>query len=300
MAFGVPAVEAARTSRSFSTLLTDQLRVLLEQGSVRSGAIGVMLVVASFFSLLPTPQEIDSGWMFMVPVAVAAVAGGLREGLLVAFAAAALCALYATAAAGALDENLVAGVVAARFALYGITAAVLGAFADTHYAVQSKFRELAAKDPLTNVANVAGFYQELNRLQARPERFALLVVDVDDLKSLNDRYGHQVGSAAIQTLANVLRRVVRSSDCVARFGGDEFVVILRDIDRIGAQIVINRINDILKQETLPRAPDGVLSASIGVAMWGEDGTSSEELLSAADSAMYADKRARKSATLALH
>jgi diguanylate cyclase (GGDEF)-like protein len=287
------ALTSGQASRRLYSLITEQVRVLLEQRSVRLATIGFMLVVASALSLIPTPVGVDSSWMFIVPVAIASIASGLKEGLLTALAASVLCALYATARTGGLDATLVFSIVMARFILYGMTAAVLGAFAEAHHSVQSSLRQLASIDPLTKVSNVARFYDELGMLEALSSDFAVLLVDLDDLKALNDRHGHQAGSAAIQAVANNLRRVVRGSDCVARYGGDEFVVILKDADRAGAQIVVNRMREMLAAEKIIYAPGVSLSVSVGVAMFGEDGTTSEQLLASADGAMYRDKRARK-------
>jgi diguanylate cyclase (GGDEF)-like protein len=291
------AVEGASARRAFKTLITEQVRPLLEQRALRLSVIGMLLVVASAFSLVPAPSEVDSGWLFIVPVAIAAIAAGLKEGLYVALISSGLFSFFAVISNGRIDESLVLPIFMARFALYGVTAAVLGSFAEAHYAVQSSLRALASTDPLTKVSNVTLFYEELGLLESRESDFAVLVVDVDDLKGLNDRYGHQAGSAAIQSVARTLRRVVRGSDCVARFGGDEFVVILTDADRAGAQIVINRMREMLAAETVPGTPGVTVKVSVGVALHGQDGTSSEELLGAADRAMYADKRAHKVAGL---
>lgn len=292
---GVPVKTTLKPGRAISSFLTEQLRPLLEQRSLRIGAIGVMLVAASLVTLVPTPGVVDSGWMFIVPVAISAIAGGLKEGLVVALAASGLCALYTVARTGVFDESLVLSVVAARFALYGITASVLGAFAEAHYAVQSNLRTLAATDPLTKVANISRFYEELGLLEQAMSDFAVVLIDVDELKAVNDRHGHMVGSAAIQAVANALRKVVRGTDCVARYGGDEFVVILRGADQAGARIVVNRLEEVLAAEVLPGAPDERVKVSTGVALYGEDGITAEELLRAADKAMYSNKRARKSA-----
>lgn len=280
--------------RMLSSFVTEQVRVLLEERSLRLGVVGFLLVVASLFSLIPTPIGVDPGWMFIVPVAIASTAAGLKEGLLTAFAASMLVALYTTASAGAFEPAVVSSVILARFVLYGLTSAFLGAFAEAHYSVQSGLRQLASIDPLTKVSNVARFYEEMGLLEGHATDFAVLVVDMDDLKTLNDRHGHQAGSLAIQTVANSLRRVVRGSDCVARFGGDEFVVVLKHADRAGAQVVINRLRQILGEQEVPGAPGVVLTVSVGVALAGEDGTTSEELLAAADAAMYAEKRTHKS------
>jgi diguanylate cyclase (GGDEF)-like protein len=291
---GVMLGQGAESSRiPLRQLLTEQLRVMLEQRNVRLGVTGVMLLFASLFSLIPTPVGVDSGWMFIVPVAVSAIAAGLKEGLLVAMSASALSAAFTSVGSGAFDGAVLMTVFAARFALYGITSAVLGAFAEAHYSVQSDFRELASLDPLTKVANVAHFYRELGKLEQNPVDFTVLVVDLDELKGINDRYGHQTGSAAIQTVAEVLRRVVRGSDVLARYGGDEFVVILRDADEAGARIVINRIREMLDGEILPGTLQHKVSVSIGWAIFGEDGKTSEDLLEAADARMYRDKQVRK-------
>lgn len=280
------------------SLISDQLRVVLEHRSTRFALVGFLLVLASLSTLIPTPEGVTLAWMFIVPVAISAVAGGLKEGASVAFISALISALYATAAVGRIDLALVGSVLLGNLVLYGIVAGVLGAFAEAHQSVQTHLRTLASLDPLTKVSNVARFYDEMGLMEAQQESFAVLLVDVDDLKVLNDRYGHQTGSLAIRTVADALRKVVRTSDCVARFGGDEFVMILKDADRAGAQVVVNRLRSVLSEETLPGAPDVDVTVSVGVAMFGEDGTNSEELLAHADEAMYQDKRERKAKALA--
>lgn len=285
--------EAPPARRLLSSFVTEQVRVILEERSTRLGVVGVLLVVASLTSLLPTPIGVDPAWMFIVPVAIASIAAGLREGMITALAASTLVAFYTGASTGEFDPSVAAGVILARFALYGLTAAFLGAFAEAHYAVQSGLRDLASIDPLTKLSNVGRFYEEMRALEQGSVDHAVLVVDMDDLKTVNDSYGHQAGSLAIQTVANSLRRVVRGTDCVARFGGDEFVVILKHADRPGAQIVGNRLRQVLAEEVLACSPDVSIEVSIGIAIAGEDGSTPEELLAAADVAMYSDKRARK-------
>lgn len=279
--------------RSLRHIIVEQLRVMLEERSTRFAVVGALLLVASLSTLIPAPKGIDLAWMFIVPVAVSAIAGGLREGLTIALLSAAISGLYATAARGEVDPELIANLTIGRLMLYGITAGVLGAFAEAHHSLQAHLRQLASLDPLTKLSNVARFYEELGIMETGSADFAVMLVDVDDLKVLNDRYGHQAGSAAIKHVANALRRVVRGSDCVARFGGDEFVVILKDADRAGAQIVINRLREVIAEEHFTAAPDHALTVSVGVAMFDEDGTTSEELLEAADHGMYTDKRTRK-------
>jgi diguanylate cyclase (GGDEF) domain len=279
--------------RRSQRILTESLRIVLEQRAVRFFVVGILIALASLFSLVDTPIEVDSGWLFVIPVAISSIAAGLKEGLVVSLGAAAMAALFDVSHAETASWALVITVFAARFALYGITAGVLGAFAEAHYAVQTSFKRLARLDPLTKVANITTFYEEIDVLEKAGAPFAVMMIDVDDLKLLNDRYGHQAGSAAIQTVANVLRRATRGTDSVARYGGDEFALILRQTDRTGCQIVLNRIRSTLLSEGIPSVPGARLFVSAGVALVGEDGSTSEELLATADAAMYVDKALRK-------
>jgi diguanylate cyclase (GGDEF)-like protein len=279
--------------RDLKALVTDQLSNVLEQRSLRLAILGMLLVAASLLALVPTPMGVDTGWMFLVPVAIAALATGFKEGMFVAALASVLSALFTTMVAGEVSQTLVVGVAVARFIVYGSTAGILGAFAEAHQAVQSKFRRLASIDPLTKVSNVTALRDEAAKLELSSAPFSVLVIDVDHLKVLNDTHGHMAGSEAIQLVANKLRGVVRGSDHVARYGGDEFVVILNEANRGGAQTVIRRLRELLTEEELSAAPGAHVQVSAGVAVFGVDGTNFEELLLSADIAMYSDKRARK-------
>ena len=293
--------EVSRPNRAFGALVTERLRLLLERRAIRLSVVGALLIAASAYGLIfpasatcGDSQCFDPNWVFIIPVAVAAIAAGLREGLSVALISVGLIGAFASAkAGGASEQTALATLLMQWFALFGLVAAVLGAFAEAHYAVQSSLRHLATTDPLTKVSNIERFYHELAQLQTTGMRYVVMVLDLDDLKALNDSHGHQAGSAAIQMVANVLRGVVRGTDTIARYGGDEFVVILREADRTGAQIVANRIREMIAKERLPQAPDVVMNISIGVAVHQEDGATSDELLAAADSAMYEDKRSHK-------
>lgn len=288
-----PGGDDSPARSALGTLVTQQVRVLLEQRAVRIAVIGVFLAGASAFTYLPSSDAGTSEWLFIIPVAIASIAAGLKEGLITALVAAVMAGIFAVDDIEAIDfSTILLAVFSARVALFGIIAAVLGTFAEAHYSVQDHLRQLALLDPLTKVSNVERFHHEIRMLDAASVPYAVLITDLDDLKGLNDRFGHQAGSAAIQSTANVLRRVVRTTDLVARYGGDEFVVILREADRVGAQIVMNRVRKMLAEESLPGAPGEVLKVSMGVAISGEDGDSPEELIRNADEAMYADKRSR--------
>jgi diguanylate cyclase (GGDEF)-like protein len=160
--------------------------------------------------------------------------------------------------------------------------------------VEAELRRLAATDPLTGLANYGKFVDalalEIKRSERTERPFALIFVDVDDLKLLNDRQGHIVGNQALCKVANVIRASCRSIDTVARFGGDEFTLILPDAEEEAAVRVADRI----AKQLASRADGPHVSVSIGVAVYPRHGETSESLLSAADSGLYQVKtRCRK-------
>jgi len=182
--------------------------------------------------------------------------------------------------------------VASRFAFYGPLAILAGILIEAHFSEHAHLREVAGIDALTQVANVGRLYDELFELESKGTPFALIIFDMDDLKTINDTYGHSTGSEAIVAVARALRSAVRATDCVARYGGDEFAVVLRDSDREGALKIIQRFGEALVEESRGLEPN--LSVSAGMALYGVDGTTPEELLNAADAAMYSRKRNSRS------
>ena len=153
-------------------------------------------------------------------------------------------------------------------------------------------RSLAVSDPVTGLGNYRRLVDSLEREIKRAERtgrpFAFVLFDLDDLKKINDMHGHLIGTRALCRFADILRLHSRSIDTVARYGGDEFAVILPETDRRGGSQVSARIRSVL-------AADGeqpMVSVSFGVAMWPNDGRTTEELFHAADNALYEMKRGR--------
>ncbi|MGA7624248.1 MAG: GGDEF domain-containing protein [Candidatus Acidiferrales bacterium] len=155
--------------------------------------------------------------------------------------------------------------------------------------LEDHLRQQAAKDPLTGLANYRHLVEtldiEIKRSERTAREFALLFLDLDGLKKINDRFGHLVGSQALCRLADVLCICSRDIDTAARFGGDEFALILPETGAVPASLVARRIRDNLTRDGgTPK-----LSVSIGVAVYPKDGKKIDSLLGAADLAVYAIK-----------
>ena len=150
---------------------------------------------------------------------------------------------------------------------------------------------MARTDPLTGVANRRAFEQALEqRLDAESvEPFAVLMLDVDGLKQVNDARGHAAGDAVLKRVATVLSSQLRPADLVTRWGGDEFVLLMPGMDQVGAMSLARRIGGTLLGGDDPR---GGISVSIGTAAFPADGHTADGLLAAADRSMYVDKRQR--------
>jgi len=158
--------------------------------------------------------------------------------------------------------------------------------------LESRLREQAASDPLTGLANVRHLVDVLDSELKRSERtgreFALLFLDLDGLKFINDQFGHLVGSQALCRLADVLSSSCRASDTSGRYDGDEFALILPETGAQEANKVARRIREgVANDDNGPR-----LSVSIGVAVYPQNGNSIQSLICEADSKLYSMKRQR--------
>jgi diguanylate cyclase (GGDEF)-like protein len=157
---------------------------------------------------------------------------------------------------------------------------------------------LSTIDPLTALFNRGFFFAALEREIARSARsgrgFCLLMMDLDELKALNDRLGHFHGDRVLRAVGEVVMAGVRRIDTAARYGGDEFVVLLPETDPTGAYVVAEKIRLGVQDLQLGVQDDAVRpSLSIGVVSYPDDGTTADELMISADGAMYRSKRAGK-------
>ena len=198
------------------------------------------------------------------------------------------------------QDRLVGVIVTVKVGLHQYTSdhlrllAILANQAAVSIANARLFESLAVSattDSLTGLANRRAFEDRLReRLTApEPDPFSVLMLDVDGLKRVNDAGGHRTGDAVLRRVAQVLRDSLRKEDLVSRWGGDEFLILMPGIDRVGAVSLARRISGTLLSPVDALSP---ISVSIGTAACPGDGRSAEELLAAADREMYAEKRQR--------
>jgi diguanylate cyclase (GGDEF)-like protein/PAS domain S-box-containing protein len=158
-------------------------------------------------------------------------------------------------------------------------------------AAEERLRHIADHDGLTGLYNRRRFEQELDRHIVHGRRYgmdgALLVIDLDRFKKVNDGHGHRAGDRVLAAVAAVLRKRLRESDILARFGGDEFAVLMPHGGAAEAAGLANLVVNAVRREVT--TPAGSLDASVGYALFEDATLSSSEVLSRADDAMYADK-----------
>ncbi|PKM43276.1 MAG: hypothetical protein CVV05_15630 [Gammaproteobacteria bacterium HGW-Gammaproteobacteria-1] len=171
------------------------------------------------------------------------------------------------------------------------------------YKYTKELEYYATRDPLTHLYNQRAFWElmeyEMERSQRKDERLGLLMIDLDNFKGVNDTYGHAFGDAFLQSFAELLKQVFRQGDVVARYGGDEFVVLLTDTPENQAWTAAQRLVEQSSQLTLT-APDGKpvrVTVSVGIALCPEHATAARDLFLVADNLMYRAKSEGKNRAL---
>ena len=161
-----------------------------------------------------------------------------------------------------------------------------------HMADQLKAR--ARTDELTNLPNFRAFREridiEIERAGRYPERFGILILDLDHFKKYNDTHGHLAGNDALQRVASVIRDALRTVDFPARYGGEEFAVIVPQIDDAALTAIAERIRESVERMPAPQGGSRV-TVSIGAAIFPDDGDAVDVLFRAADERLYAAKHA---------
>jgi diguanylate cyclase (GGDEF)-like protein/PAS domain S-box-containing protein len=168
--------------------------------------------------------------------------------------------------------------------------------------LEEQLRHLADHDPLTGLRNRRLFEHDLQLQVARSQRYgeqaAVMMVDLDAFKAINDLYGHKVGDDMLKAIATALTRRLRETDLVARLGGDEFAVLLPHADESSTSLVADGLVRVISACSIDLGDTVVHPAgSVGVAMINQKTRSAEQVLIDADRAMYTAKRAKTTATL---
>jgi diguanylate cyclase (GGDEF)-like protein len=253
-------------------------RVLARTGAVCVAAAAVVLVAGP-----------ASGSWLCLPLALAACAGTqtARAGL-----AATAAVLAADLVATLAFANTGGGAPPALLAVVGLASAgVLAAIRERLVRERDALRSYALTDPLTEIANrrslLARAEYEVERHRRARRSFALVILDLDGFKRLNDRFGHPAGDSLLCDVADALERAMRAQDTVARFGGDEFCVLAPETDADGIERLASRIADAVHGVTVGLE---TVHASLGVALFPFDGSAAPELLDAADQRLLDAKR----------
>ncbi|MCF8107286.1 MAG: GGDEF domain-containing protein [Desulfohalobiaceae bacterium] len=204
------------------------------------------------------------------------------------------------------DSILQAKLTAERNIFIGklsLLAAIFVLFQLTFAYLFRRTEQMASLDSLTELPNRKAFYEHFKRITGKQNerqgsrKLALLFIDVDDFKAVNDKYGHNAGDEVLREVARVLKRTLRKKDMVIRAGGDEFLVLLAgDISPDDVETVVSKINEAL---TTPLSIDGKtikIDVSIGVSLYPDNAETLQEMTAQADAAMYLAKKSTSGST----
>ncbi|HMA51451.1 MAG TPA: GGDEF domain-containing protein [Magnetospirillaceae bacterium] len=209
--------------------------------------------------------------------------------------------LACSAAAFLLSERMLEAGVLRDAAVLAVSGFVLFGLVSLEFKrrdrTEQALRVQATHDSLTGLVNRAHFEESLQRASARAARgghhFGVAYIDLNDFKQVNDRHGHHVGDLLLQDVARRISSVVRAGDCAARFGGDEFVILVDDRKESSAYRLAERLREVFAIPFEAGSLNLAVTASIGVAFYPEHGRQGVNLLQAADKAMYVAKRGRR-------
>ncbi len=271
--------------RAIDRILTRQARALIV---VEALVLAVLIGVVDWL----TGPELSSSVFYLVPISIAAWYASRRAGTLLAVVSAIVWLVADLQAGHAYSRPaIVVWNMAVRASLFLVLAATLHALREA----LERERKLARTDPLTGVANGRAFHETAAREHARARRYrhgyALAFIDLDDFKSVNDRYGHAMGDEVLRAVGDALSRRLRGTDTAARLGGDEFVVLLPETDAEGTRTAIAAIQEELVSAM--RSVSAGVTFSIGVATASAAPEDFETLLRRADTLVYAAKERGK-------
>jgi diguanylate cyclase (GGDEF)-like protein len=237
--------------------------------------------------------------LYLLPIILSAFTLG-RLVTLLQVAAIAACHLLLAAATSAVDVISLsyASQAVGQLAPFLLVAYLTTTLSADITEARERIESLAQTDALTGLYNLRMFNEVWQRAHDAGQRdrgmYALLMIDMDKLKDINDAFGHEAGNSAITLVAQCLQRSIRNTDYAARFGGDEFAVLLPGASPEVADAVVKRVRHNVYKTTLDLRSRMIrCSVSIGVVNYPKDARDMRELLSIADRKMYRDKELRR-------
>jgi len=261
----------------------------LRRRRVAFTALLILIVIAIGYVDYITGPDIGLSLFYLGPIVAGAWVAGHRASILVALTAAVSWFLADYLLRVSLLLSLWNGLT--RLVIYVGQGYLVAALRE------DRIREgiLARTDSVTHLPNSRSFRESVKSAIGSGRAVALMYIDLDNFKRVNDLFGHAAGDAVLQAVADELRKAVRPSDVVARVGGDEFAILLHDIEPVVCELIAGRINE--GMGVIARKYGGTdFGASVGVATSDSGDISAEQLLKLADDAMYEAKLRQKGTT----
>jgi diguanylate cyclase (GGDEF)-like protein len=233
--------------------------------------------------------------LFTAAVALSAFYGGLGPAIAAIGASTVACVLiYYVPFLPFESEGTQTSRVLLHFLMFLLVSLLIAALQVARQRAEYALALQALHDPLTGLPNRRLFADRFNQLVGDARRngqsFALVLLDLDAFKAVNDAYGHQQGDVVLVEVAQRLASHIRTSDTIARVGGDEFALLLPKTDKLSASRLLAKLKEFLAEPILLLGGQLSVSVSVGLAVYPDDGTGQESLLDQADTAMYCDKR----------
>jgi diguanylate cyclase (GGDEF)-like protein len=256
--------------------------------AARRSAVSTLLIAAATAAVVALA---GGGQAYWAAVPAALLAAGTARGRLSGGLSAVVVGGAAIGAERAATHGTPAPSIAVLVLVPAASVAVLLAVRERLERERDALRAAALSDPLTGLANrralLARIEYEIARHGRTRHSFAVLMLDLDGFKQLNDRFGHPAGDDLLRDVAGALARAVRDQDTVARVGGDEFCVLAPETDQAGTSRLVGRVENAVSQVV---AGVEALGAGVGAALFPLDGTTPDELLKAADQRLLGAKR----------